>query len=74
MTREKTYLKDLKPYFNSHVTFGDGSKGRIKVIGIMISHVLPYLTDVLLVEGLTANLIIISQLRDQRLNVNFSKS
>lgn len=38
----------------------------------MVSPSLPCLNDVLLVEDLTANLICISQLCDQDLNVNFS--
>lgn len=27
VTREKTYLKELKSYYNSYVIFGDGAKG-----------------------------------------------
>lgn len=74
MTGEKTYLEDLKSYFNSYVSFGDKETGRIKAIGKKISLGLPCFNDVLLVEGLTANFISIIQLCDQYLNVNFSKS
>lgn len=59
---------------NSYVSFCDREKGRIKGISIMVCPGLPCLNDVLLAEGFTSNLIIISQLCDQGLNVNFSKS
>lgn len=39
----------------------------------MVCPSFPYLNDVALVEGITANLISISQLCDQGLNVNFNK-
>ena len=59
------YLIDLKAYATSYVTFGDGAKGRIKGIGKLARTGSPLLDDVLLVEGLTANMISISQLCDQ---------
>jgi len=43
-------------------------------IGNLINNGLPNLNNVLLVKGLTYNLISISQLCDQGMNVNFSKS
>lgn len=49
MTGEKTYLEELKSYSNSYVTFGDGEKGRIKGICIMVSPGLPSFNDVLLI-------------------------
>lgn len=73
MTREKTYVVDLKTYSNSYVTFDDVANGRIKGICKMVSPILPCLNDVLMVEGLTTKLICIRQLYDQGLNVNFSK-
>jgi hypothetical protein len=67
MTGMKNFLSDLKAYSTSYVTFGDGAKGKIKGIGKLVRTGSPLLDDVLLVEGLTANLIIISQLCDQGL-------
>jgi hypothetical protein len=73
MTGVDKYLKNVRPYTSSYVTFGDGAKGKIVDIDNLIKHGLPRLDNVLLVKGLTANLIIISQLCDQGLEVNFSK-
>lgn len=74
MIEEKNYLKELKPYSNSYVTFGDEARGKIKGIGRLVYPSLPSLNDVLLIEGSTANLISISQLYYHGLNVNFNKS
>jgi len=49
-------------------------KGKIVGIGNLVSEGFPKLDNVLLVKGLTANLISISQLCDQGLSVNFSKT
>ncbi|KAK2428718.1 putative mitochondrial protein [Trifolium repens] len=74
MTGEEKYLMNVKSYKVSFVTFGDGAKGEIVGIGDLINHGLPNLENVLLVKGLTANLISISQLCDQGMRVNFTKS
>jgi hypothetical protein len=74
MTGIAGYLKDLKPYKAKSVVFGDGGKGEILGIGKLINNNLPKLENVLLVGGLTKNLISISQLCDQGLEVNFTKS
>ncbi|CAJ2667397.1 unnamed protein product [Trifolium pratense] len=74
MTGVEKYLKEVKSYATSFVTFGDGAKGEIKGIGRLIDHGLPKLENVLLVKGLTANLISISQLCDQGMKVNFTKN
>ena len=74
MTGEKSYLEELKPYSKSYVTFGDGVKGRIKSIGKLVYPGLPSLENVMLVEGMTTNLISIIQLCDQGLNISFNKS
>lgn len=74
MAGENNYLEELKLYYNSYVTFGDGARGRIKGICKLVSPGFPSLNDVLLVEELTVNLISISQLCDQDLDVNFIKS
>jgi len=73
MTGVDKYLEDVKPYATSYVTFDDGAKGKIVGIGNLVKHGLPILDDVLLVKGLTANLISISQLCDLELQVNFTK-
>jgi len=72
MTGVDKYL-DVIPYATSYVTFGDGAKGKIVGIGNLTKQGLPRLDDVLLVEGLTANLITISQLCDLGLQVKFTK-
>jgi len=56
-----------------YVTFGDGAKGKILGIDNLIKNGIPRLDNVLLVKGLTANLISISQLCDQGLIVNFNE-
>ncbi|KAK2426713.1 putative mitochondrial protein [Trifolium repens] len=73
MTGEEKYLINVRSYNASFVTFGDGAKGEIVGIGDLISHELPNLENVLLVKGLTANLISINQLCDQGMKVNFTK-
>lgn len=64
----------MKSYSTGYVTFGGGAKGEIKGVGRLTCTGLPSLDDVLLVKGMTANLISISQLFDQCLKVNFIKS
>ncbi|GAU42103.1 hypothetical protein TSUD_134870 [Trifolium subterraneum] len=65
MTGDDRFLVDIKSYSTSYVTFGDGAKGEIIGVGKLINKSLPKLDNVLLVKGLTANLISISQLCDQ---------
>ncbi|WJX52063.1 hypothetical protein P8452_38207 [Trifolium repens] len=60
MTGEEKYLINVRSYKASFVTFGDGAKEEIVGIGDLINHELPNLENVLLVKGLTANLISIS--------------
>ncbi|CAJ2633438.1 unnamed protein product [Trifolium pratense] len=74
MTGIGKFLVDLKSYSTSFVTCGNGTKGEIVGIGELNSNSLPKLSNVLLVKGLTANLISISQLCDQGMKVNFTKS
>ena len=64
MTGDHTFLTNVKPYSNCHVTFGDGVKAKIVGKGKLNYPGMSCLTDALLVEGLTANLISISQLCD----------
>ncbi|KAL3034124.1 hypothetical protein AAZX31_02G175300 [Glycine max] len=74
MTGVKEFLVNIEPCSTSYVTFGDGSKGKITGMGKLVHDGLPSLDKVLLVKGLTANLISISQLCDEGFNVNFTKS
>ncbi|GAU24655.1 hypothetical protein TSUD_322630 [Trifolium subterraneum] len=74
MTGDDRFLVDIKSYSTSYVIFGDGAKGKIIGVGKLINKSLPKLENVLLVKGLTANLISISQLCDQGLKVNFTKT
>lgn len=65
---------DIKSYSACYVTFGDGAKGEIKLVGRLACTGLPGLDDVLLVNILIANLISISQLYDQGLKDDLTKS
>ena len=73
MTGVKKFLVDIKPHNTGYVTFGDGSKGEIKSVGKVDYPGQPSLDKVMLVKGLTTNLISISQLSDQGFKVNFTK-
>jgi len=73
MTGVDKFLENVRPYVTSYVTFSDEGKGKIVGIGNLVSEGLQRLDNVLLVKGLTANLISISQLCDQGLSVSFSK-
>lgn len=57
MIREKSYITDLKTVGSRQVTFGDGATGKIMEKGRLNYPILPAFYDVLLVEGLIANLI-----------------
>jgi len=74
MTGVENFLDNIKFYTTNYVTFGDGARGEIVGISDLVSAGLPRLDKVLLVKGLTTNLISISQLCDKGLSVNFSKS
>ena len=73
MTAEKSFVMNIQSCSLGHVTFGDGAKGKVVGNGQLKYPGLPMLQDVILIEGLTTNLINISQLCDQGLLVNFSK-
>lgn len=74
MTGVDNYFEEVKSYATSYVTFGGGAKGEIVGIGKLVKEGLHRLDNVLLVKGLTANLISISQLCDQGMKVNFTQS
>ena len=73
MTREKSYLSDYQNMPDGYVSFGDGRKGRVLGKWTLLVKGLLKLKNVLHVEGLKANLLSISQLCDQKLNVKFTK-
>ncbi|KAG7584165.1 GAG-pre-integrase domain [Arabidopsis suecica] len=73
MTGTKDYLQDVKKIKGGKVTFGDGGHGDIQGKGKTSNAELPQLMNVYLVRGLKANLISVSQLCDEGLEVTFTK-
>jgi len=74
MTRVNSFFENIRFCDSGYVTFGDGGKSKVLGIGRIISDKLPKLENVFLVEGLFSNLISISQLCDQGMEVDFNKS
>ncbi|KAG9442456.1 hypothetical protein H6P81_018310 [Aristolochia fimbriata] len=72
MTGKSDLLSNISYTESGQVTFGDGGKGTITVKGTLNVDGLPRLQNVLLVQGLQANLISISQLCDENLQVHFT--
>ena len=72
MTGKQEHLTNLQSSHQDNVIFGDDNKGGIIGTNTLIFHGLPRLKEVLLVEGLTVNLII-RQLCDENLFVRFIK-
>ena len=73
MTRNKGLFKTLFEGKIETVTFGDGSKSVIRGIGTVDIPGLPVFEDVWYVDRLKANLLSISQICDDGLNVLFTK-
>ena len=73
MTEDRSLFKVFKSKIGGNVTFGDGSKSRIKEKGIISLPGLPDIANILYVEGLRVNLLSISQICDQDFMVLFSK-
>ncbi|KAG9442194.1 hypothetical protein H6P81_018048 [Aristolochia fimbriata] len=73
MTCNAGNLTDIHREDGGQVTFGDGAKGAIIGRGRLKVDGFPKLENVLLVNGLKANLLSISQLCDQNLHVRFTK-
>ncbi|CAM8887350.1 unnamed protein product [Rhodiola kirilowii] len=74
MTGNSEFLSYIRPVETMHfVTFADGKKSQVIGCGTLKVPDLPALEDVLLVEGLTMNLISISQLCDNGHYVSFSR-
>ncbi|CAM8969277.1 unnamed protein product [Rhodiola kirilowii] len=74
MTGNSEYLSHIRPVEQMRfVTFADGRKSRVISCGTLKVPDLPALEDTLLVDGLTMNLISISQLCDNGQYVSFSR-
>ena len=73
MTSNKALFKTLFEGKTGTVTFGDGSKSVIWGIGIIDIPGLPVFEDVWFVDGLKVNMLSISQICDNGLNVLFTK-
>ena len=74
MTCNKEFMTNLKPCNLEFVTIGDGAKGTLIGNGLLKVPIMHKLENILLVDGLKANLINISQLCDQNLFVKFTKN
>ncbi|KAM7466661.1 hypothetical protein LguiB_014223 [Lonicera macranthoides] len=73
MSGDKNIFTSLKEFQGGNVTFGDGKNSKIVGKGTVQAPGLPILENVLLVEGLKANLLSISQFCDTEHTVLFSK-
>ena len=73
MTGDRFLFKVFESKKGGSVTFGDGSKSKIKGKGIISLPRLSDIANVLYVEGLRVNLLSISQICDQDFMVLFSK-
>ncbi|GFP79480.1 pentatricopeptide repeat-containing protein at5g24830 [Phtheirospermum japonicum] len=73
MTGTREYLMDFETYNGGKVIYGGGYHGQIIGKGTLNVEGVPKLHNVLLVDGLMTNLIIISQLCDSNMNVEFDK-
>ena len=68
------FLTDLQPTSRDLVIFGDSGKGRVLGIGSLKIPRLSKLKNVLLFEGLTVNLIVVSQPCDEDLLYNSQRT
>ena len=73
MIGNRNILTNLQPSRQDNVIFGVDTKGKVVGTGALIFLALSKLKDVLLFEGLTLNLISVSQLCDDGLLVRFTK-
>lgn len=64
MTGNKEFLVNIRQMQGGDVTFGNGLNGKILGIGTLNFEGLPKLKNVMLVDGLRANLLSISQICD----------
>ena len=73
MTGNKWLLSNILPSSLDSIKFGDDAKGSVLGSSFLNVPSLPKLRDVLLVDGLKANMININQLCDQDIFVRFTK-
>ncbi|CAM8981207.1 unnamed protein product [Rhodiola kirilowii] len=74
MTDNPEFLTNVEEFKGkSNVTFGDGVEGAVPGRGVLNVPGIPRLKEVLLVKGLQANLISISQLCDGEHQVQFTQ-
>lgn len=71
MTDNNSYLSNVKSCMKNHVTFGNGAKRNVTNKCQLDVTGFPALHNVLLVKGVTANLISTSQFCDQGIVVKF---
>lgn len=72
MTGNQDYIENLEHIKGGKVTFGDGGQGKIRGVGVMERADLPRLINVYFVDGLKANILSVSQLCDEGLEVIFN--
>ncbi|CAM8948556.1 unnamed protein product [Rhodiola kirilowii] len=73
MTGDPNFLANIKLFKGHSVTFGNGVKGKVIGKGTLKVQGVPQLESVLLVDGLEANLISISQLCDEDHHIKFTQ-
>jgi transposase InsO family protein len=74
MSGNKSLFSSLEKFLGGKVMFGDGLQANIIGKGCVKLDGLPTLENVMLVDGLKANLLSISQLCDSGMLVNFTKN
>ena len=67
ITENKSWFRDLRPKDDGVMKFADGIRSRIVTTGNVGKNDYDFITDVMFVEGLTHNLLSISQFCDPRL-------
>jgi hypothetical protein len=73
VTEERHILQDLELKPGGIVGFGGNQKGRITGKGTIANGFLPYIKNVLLVEGLMHNMVSISQLSGSGYDIIFNQ-
>ncbi|XP_062100438.1 uncharacterized protein LOC133806339 [Humulus lupulus] len=73
MTGDRTILTNIRPMQCGTMTFGNCVSGNVIGMGTLNYRGLPHLKNIMLVEGLKANLLSISQICDQGYIVNFDR-
>ncbi|KAL1334054.1 hypothetical protein AAHE18_11G148900 [Arachis hypogaea] len=73
MTGKATYFIKLDKYDGGFVAFGDNGKGKIVAVGKVGKSFSTFINDVFLIDGLSHNLLCISQLCDLDYLVIFKK-